>query len=156
MHHTVNANGYSRSDVPKIIRGIYAYHTQSLGWSDIGYNFLVDRFGRKWVGRYGGWRRAVIGAHTYGYNHLSTGMAAIGRFQRHRPPRRLVAAMGRMMGWKLGLHGVRAGDRSRWLEGKRFRAVNGHRDAGQTACPGWQLYKRLRVVRRTAIRWQHR
>jgi hypothetical protein len=156
VHHTVNANSYSRSDVPKIIRGIYAYHTQSLGWSDIGYNLLVDRFGRKWVGRYGGWRRAVIGAHTYGYNHLSTGVAAIGRFQVHGPPRRMVAGLGRLIGWKLGLHGVRAGDRSRWLDGKRFRAVNGHRDAGETACPGWRLYKKLRVVRRTAIRWQHR
>jgi hypothetical protein len=155
-HHTVNANRYSRSDVPPIIRGIYAYHTQSLGWSDIGYNFLVDRFGRKWVGRYGGPRRAVIGAHTYGYNHLSTGIAAIGDFESRRPSFDMVRALGRMMGWKLGLHGVRAGDRGRWLDGKRFRAVNGHRDAGPTACPGIKLYRRLPDVRRIAVRWQHR
>jgi N-acetylmuramoyl-L-alanine amidase len=155
VHHTVNANRYSRRDVPAIIRGIYAYHTQSLGWSDIGYNFLVDRFGRKWIGRYGGPRRAVIGAHTYGYNHVATGMAAIGNFQNRRPSRRMVVAFGRMMGWKLGLHGVRAGDRTRRLEGRRFRAINGHRDAGQTACPGYKLYRRLPAIRRTAIRWQH-
>ena len=156
VHHTVNANGYSRSDVPAIIRGIYAYHTKSLGWSDIGYNFLIDRFGRKWVGRYGGPKWAVIGAHTYGYNHLSTGMAAIGNFQKRRPSRAMVRAFGRMMGWKLGLHGVRAGDRSRWLDGTRFRAITGHRNAGQTLCPGRYLQRRLPAIRRTAIRWQQR
>jgi uncharacterized protein with LGFP repeats len=154
VHHTVNSNDYSRADVPAIIRGIYAYHTQSLGWSDIGYNFLVDKFGRIWVGRYGGRRRAVIGAHTYGYNHLSTGAAAIGNFQARRPPRRMIRAFGRLVGWKLGLHGVRAGDRRVWMEGGRFRAVNGHRDAGQTACPGINLYRRLDNIRRIAIRRQ--
>ncbi len=156
VHHTVNANRYSRSDVPAIIRGIYAYHTKSLGWSDIGYNFLIDRFGRKWVGRYGGPKWAVIGAHTYGYNHLSTGMAAIGNFQERRPSRAMVRAFGRMLGWKLGLHGVRAGDRSRWLEGTRFKAITGHRNAGQTLCPGRYLQRRLPAIRRTAIRWQQR
>ena len=51
VHHTVNANDYTKDQVPSILRGIYAYHTQSRGWSDIGYNFLVDRFGRIWEGR---------------------------------------------------------------------------------------------------------
>ena len=53
-----------RAEVPAIIRSIYAYHAQSRGWSDIGYNFLVDRFGRIWEGRYGGVDRPVVGAHT--------------------------------------------------------------------------------------------
>ena len=54
VHHTVNSNDYTRADVPGLIRGMYRYHTKNLGWSDIGYNFLVDRFGRAWVGRAGG------------------------------------------------------------------------------------------------------
>jgi hypothetical protein len=61
-----------------------------------------------------------------------------------------------MMGWKLGLHGVRAGDRSRWLEGTRFKAITGHRNAGQTLCPGRYLQRRLPAIRRTATRWQQR
>jgi hypothetical protein len=155
VHHTVNANRYSRADVPAIIRGIYAYHTQSLGWSDIGYNFLIDRFGRKWVGRRGGVERAVIGAHAFGYNHLSTGISAIGNFETREPSHKMVRAFGRLIGWKLGLHGVRAGDRTRRLDGTPFRAINGHRDADATACPGINLYRRIDNIRRIAVRWQH-
>ncbi|MEP6814497.1 MAG: hypothetical protein ABI873_02970, partial [Marmoricola sp.] len=51
VHHTVNANNYTKEQVPALIRGIYAYHVVSKGWRDIGYNFLVDRFGRIWEGR---------------------------------------------------------------------------------------------------------
>ncbi len=156
VHHTVNVNRYTRADVPAILRGIYAYHTQSLGWSDIGYNFVIDRFGRKWVGRAGGPRRAVIGAQVYGYNHLSTGIATIGNFETSTPPMEMQRAVGRMLAWKLGLHGVRVGGRMRWMEGERFRAVNGHRDAGATACPGIKLYRRLPDIREIAIRWQQR
>lgn len=156
VHHTVNTNDYSRSDVPAIIRGIYAYHTQSLGWSDIGYNFLVDRFGREWTGRFGGKRRAVIGAQVYGYNHRSTGIAAIGNFETRRPPREMRKGIGRVLGWKLGLHDVRVGGRYRWMEGERFRAVSGHRDGGQTACPGIKLYRRLDDIRGIAERRQDR
>ena len=87
VHHTVNANNYSRDQVPSLLRGIYAYHTRSLGWSDIGYNFLVDRFGRVWEGRYGGVARPVVGAHTLGYNEDSFAMSAIGNFETVQPSR---------------------------------------------------------------------
>ncbi len=70
-----------RSQVPGILRSIYAYHTRSRGWSDIGYNFLVDRFGRIWEGRYGGVDRPVVGAHTLGYNDNAFAMSAIGNFE---------------------------------------------------------------------------
>ena len=53
VHHTASSNDYSAADVPRLIRGFYAYHVKSNGWSDLGYNFLVDRFGRIWEGRGG-------------------------------------------------------------------------------------------------------
>ncbi|HJQ07409.1 MAG TPA: hypothetical protein VJ872_18310, partial [Nocardioides sp.] len=68
IHHTVQANNYTRGEVPALIRADYYYHTQVRGWSDIGYNYLVDRFGRIWEGRYGGVDRDPVGAHTLGYN----------------------------------------------------------------------------------------
>ena len=91
VHHTVNANGYTKAEVPSILRGIYAYHTQSRGWSDIGYNFLVDRFGRIWEGRFGGVDRPVVGAHTLNYNDER--VRDVGDRQlRHHPARRRDAA----------------------------------------------------------------
>ena len=87
VHHTVNANSYSSSQVPAIIRAIYAYHVNGRGWDDIGYNFLIDRFGRTWEGSYGGIYRAVIGAHTLDHNAYSFVAAAIGNFDVAAVPR---------------------------------------------------------------------
>ncbi len=153
VHHTVNANEYTKEQVPAIIRGIYAYHTQSRGWSDIGYNFLVDRFGRIWEGRYGGMAKPVIGAHTYGYNHLAFAASAIGNFDVVEPPTEMLDAYGRLFAWKLDLHDIGAKSTQN-LDGKEFPAINGHRDVGQTACPGKYLYAKLPGIRTRAARIQ--
>ncbi len=154
VHHTVNTNHYTRAQVPAIIRGIYAFHTQVNGWSDIGYNFLVDRFGRIWEGRFGGVARNVIGAHTLGFNDVAFAMSAIGNFQIARPSHAMIRAFGRLMGWKLGINNVRAGDMHQLLHGKVFRAISGHRDAGATLCPGIHLYTKIPTIKRIAIRAQ--
>jgi hypothetical protein len=150
VHHTVNANSYTRAQVPAILRGIYAYHTQSRGWSDVGYNFLVDRFGRIWEGRYGGVARPVVGAHTLGYNDDAFAMSAIGNFDVARPPAAMVNAYGRLMAWKLSLHGVRATSTRQWVTKRYLPAINGHRDVGQTACPGKYLYAKIPTIRNLA------
>ena len=156
VHHTVNANNYSRADVPGIIRGIYSYHVKTRGWSDIGYNFLVDRFGRIWEGRAGGVARPVVGAHTLGYNDDSFAMSAIGNYETAKPSTALINAYAALFAWKLSLHGVDAGDTSVTIAGKRFAAISGHRDAGSTACPGKYLYARIPDIRRLADRAQAR
>jgi hypothetical protein len=154
VHHTVNANGYSRDQVPSIIRGIYAYHTQSRGWSDVGYNFLVDRFGRIWEGRYGGVARPVIGAHTLGYNEYSFAMSAIGNFETVGAPQAMVDAYKKLFAWKLSLHGVKADSGRQKVGRSYFPAISGHRDAGQTACPGRYLYSKLGEIRKGAAKLQ--
>ena len=150
VHHTVNANNYKAKDVPAIMRGIYAYHTQSRGWSDIGYNYLVDRFGRIWEGRYGGVDRPVVGAHTLGYNDDSFAMSAIGNFEEVKPSNAMVEAYGALFGWKLSLHGVNASSTKQFVTSKYFQAINGHRDAASTACPGKYLYARIPDIRKLA------
>ena len=108
VHHTVNANDYTRAEVPGILRSIYAYHVKSRGWSDIGYNYLVDRFGRIWEGRYGGIDRAVVGAHTLGYNDDSFAASAIGNYEMAQPSAAMLQAYATLFAWKLSLHGVDA------------------------------------------------
>src|SRR6478609_6845246 len=147
VHHTVNANNYTEAQVPAILRSIYAYHVKSRGWSDIGYNFLVDRFGRIWEGRYGGIDKPVVGAHTLNYNDYSFAMSAIGNFDTVQPPDVMLRAYGQLFAWKLSLHGVNPASTSQKIGRGTFQAINGHRDAGSTACPGKYLYAQLPLIR---------
>ena len=147
VHHTVNANDYTRAEVPALLRGIYAYHVRSRGWSDIGYNFLVDRFGRIWEGRYGGVDRPVVGAHTLGYNDYSFAMSAIGNYETAHPSEAVLRAYGSLFAWKLSLHGVSADSTRQVVGPSTFQAINGHRDAAATACPGRYLYAQLPTIR---------
>ena len=150
VHHTVNANDYTPDEVPGILRSIYAYHTQSRGWSDIGYNFLVDKFGRIWEGRYGGVDRPVVGAHTLNYNDYSFAMSAIGNFETAQPPAAMLQAYGVLFAWKLSLHGVDAASTLQQVGSTEFQAINGHRDAAATACPGKYLYAQIPLIRQYA------
>ena len=73
VHHTAGSNNYSASQSASIVRAIMLYHVQGNGWNDIGYNFLVDKYGQVFEGRYGGITRPVIGAHAMGFNAGSVG-----------------------------------------------------------------------------------
>lgn len=157
LHHTATSNDYAAADVPAIIRGMYAYHTGSLGWFDLGYNFLVDRFGRTWVGRSGGAAKRVRGAHTLGFNHRSVGIALIGDFEQAPPTRAALRAVVHLAAWKLDRE---RRDATGWVTitsrgsdvypaGRRVAlpVLDGHRDTNQTACPGTLLHAKLGYVR---------
>ncbi len=164
LHHTTDTNNYSAAQVPRMIRADYAYHL-SLGWNDIGYNFLVDRFGRIWEGRAGGVTRAVMGAHAGGFNTNTFGVAAIGNYETASPTSAMLTAIERLFAWKLDLNHrdplgttvLTAGAYSaaRWREGTAVRlpVVMGHRDVDYTACPGAHLYPALRTIRSAVARY---
>jgi hypothetical protein len=160
VHHTASGNDYSRSDTPALIRGMYRYHTKSLGWSDIAYNFLVDRFGRIWEGRAGGVARPVRGAHTLGFNSDSCGIAVIGNFDQVKASDTVVRGVAAVAAWKLDRYGRRARGRTtvrsegsdKYRDGAMatLRVIDGHRDTNDTSCPGTNLYKRLPDIRARA------
>ena len=160
VHHTVNPNGYSEADVPGLINGIQRYHMQTRGWDDIGYNFVIDRFGRIWHGREGDVFEPITAGHTTGLNAESVGVAVLGTFSEGTVPDAVVESLGLLIGWKLGLHGVdplghtlvrsTGGTFAAPGEFVDVRNVSGHRDNQQTSCPGSSLYGRIGEVRSAA------
>ncbi|MGW1804456.1 N-acetylmuramoyl-L-alanine amidase [Streptomyces sp. NPDC002078] len=172
VHHTDTTNNYSCSDSPAIVRGIYAEHLNQ-GWRDLGYNFLVDKCGTIFEGRFGGMALPVVGAQTYGFNTNSMGVAAIGTytdfsggdstastFPGATPTQAMLGSIARIAAWKFGMTGVNPGSDSASLpEGAsdshgftlgnsyNFDVISGHRNGYATDCPGNQLYNALGTVR---------
>jgi hypothetical protein len=156
VHHTATPNGYTPSQSAAIVRGIDVYHVKANGWNDIGYNFLVDRYGQVYEGRYGGMTRNVIGAHALGFNTGSVGIALIGNFMTAKPTSAAVQSLQRLIAWRLDLAHVDpvstltyvSGGSERWRSGTKvkLRAVSGHRDTGSTSCPGNNLYPVLNQI----------
>ncbi|EUA68293.1 N-acetylmuramoyl-L-alanine amidase family protein [Mycobacterium xenopi 4042] len=106
VHHTAGSNDYAPEDSAEIVRAIYAYHTQTLGWCDIAYNALVDKYGQVFEGRAGGITKAVEGSHTGGFNRGTWGVAMIGDFNDVPPTSIQLRTVGRLIGWRLGLDRV--------------------------------------------------
>jgi uncharacterized protein with LGFP repeats len=166
VHHTENPDGYSAAAVPEMLRSIYQFHRFGRGWHDIGYNFVIDRFGRIWEARAGGIDEPVIGAQAGGYNAYSTGIAILGSYGAQRISTAALSALEHLLAWKLSLHGVPCNGRvtvrvtakgavySRFPAGARVSLprVAGHRDADSTDCPGDSLYGQLTGTRHGAAR----
>jgi flagellar hook assembly protein FlgD len=158
VHHTDSGNSYSRAEAPAIVRAIYAYHTKSLHWSDVGYDFLIDRYGTIYEGRSGGVTKGVIGAQVLGFNTGSTGVSIMGTFVSATPPAAAVVSLERLLAWKLDVHHVdplgtgtlTCGYGQKFATGERvtFPAIAGHRQANYTDCPGNKLYALLPAIRK--------
>ena len=160
VHHTAGSNSYTASQSAAIVRGIEIYHVQGNGWNDIGYNFLVDKYGQVFEGRYGGVDKNVIGAHAEGFNTGSTGVAVLGTYGSAAPSAAARIALANLLAWRLDVAHVDPLSTLTWVSGgnARFasgvpvmlRAVSGHRDTGFTTCPGATLYAQLGAIARQA------
>ncbi|MCX5399859.1 peptidoglycan recognition protein [Streptomyces sp. NBC_00102] len=166
VHHTAQTNDYSCKDSPAIMRSLHAFHVRSNGWKDLGYNFIVDKCGTIFEGRKGGVDRPVFGAHTYGFNRETAGIAVIGMYSDTKASTPATTAVARLAAWKLGQYkGDPAGKTTlvagatqpngtgiSFTEGKSytFNQISGHRDGFNTECPGTALYGQLGAIRSAA------
>ncbi|MDQ1663722.1 MAG: hypothetical protein QOJ68_3702, partial [Blastococcus sp.] len=164
IHHTADSNNYTAAQVPALMRSIYWYHTVSRGWGDIGYNVIVDKFGRLWEGRYGGLASTVIGAHAGGFNTYTVGVSMLGNYDLVDTPAPMIASVEAFISWKLSLYGVNplgtvtltsaGGGTSKYAAGVKVSlpAIFAHRDVGSTACPGRYGYARMNEIRQSVAR----
>lgn len=156
IHHTASTNTYTAAQVPGLLRGFAEYQMRpeaqgGRGWCDIGYNFLVDKFGTIYEGRAGGIDLPAVGVHTGGFNSRIVGVSAIGNYQDAVPSAALAEGLSQLIAWKFSQHRILAntnvtmvsgGGASKYPAGTpvTFSTIFGHRDAQTTACPGQYLY----------------
>lgn len=162
IHHTASSNDYTEATAAAQIRGIYAYDTKGLGWSDIAYNFLVDKFGRIYEGRAGSITLPVRGAHAMGFNTNTMGVAALGNYQTATPPAVMVDSLAKVAGWKLSQYGVDPTATTQLTSaggtGTKFAAgvvatlttINAHQNTSYTLCPGQYLFPMMATIRSKA------
>jgi uncharacterized protein with LGFP repeats len=165
VHHTAGSNDYSPEDSAAIVRAIYAYHTRTLGWCDIAYNALVDKYGQVFEGRFGGITKPVEGSHTGGFNANTWAVAMLGNFDTVPPTPIQLRTVGRLIGWRLDMDGIDPkGMVTLTSAGSQYTFIpNGtkvtlptiftHRDVGNTACPGNAAYAAMPQIRDYAARF---
>jgi flagellar hook assembly protein FlgD len=153
VHHTAGTNSYTAAQSAAIVRGIQRYHVLANGWNDIGYNFLVDKYGQVFEGRGGGIDKNVVGAHAQGFNTGSTGVSILGTYSSSPISSAARSALVKLLAWRLDVAHVDPLSRLKWVSGGNpkypagtvvtIRAISGHRDTGPTTCPGNALYGQL-------------
>jgi hypothetical protein len=163
VHHTASDN--RPANPAAVVRETYRYHVQGRGFSDVGYNFLIDHRGRVYEGRFARRYaagetitgedvdgRGVVGAHAMTMNHGSCGVCLIGDFELAAPSDAAIVSLTGLLAWKAGRHRIDAlADdvyENLYRSFFRFANISGHRDVGATACPGGRLESRLPAVRR--------
>lgn len=98
----------------------HRYHRDRLGWSGIGYNYLILRSGTIYEGR-----GDHVGAHASGNNSTHLGIALTGDFERgsQRPTKDQMDSLV----WLI---------KELKKKYKNADKVKGHYDVGSTSCPG--------------------
>lgn len=162
VHHTAGSNNYTQAQAAGIVRGVYQYHAQTLGWCDVGYNAMVDKYGNIYEGRYGGLDKNVQGAHAGGFNKNTWGISMMGDYSSVQPTQAMIKSVGEMLGWRHKVAGVApkgtttltsgGSSYTKYPYGTQVKLPNifAHRDVGNTSCPGNAGYAQMDNIRNIA------
>ncbi len=165
VHHTDTSNDYTdRSGAEAQIRSINYYHSVTQGWGDIGYNFLIDKFGNIYEGRYSRdyagtspsgddtSGRGVTGAHTSGWNSGTVGIAMLGTFTSSDVTPAARDALEALLAWEARRNNIDPLATQAYVNpvsGATITTANiaAHRDYAATLCPGDTFYATLPAIR---------
>lgn len=162
IHHTAGSNNYTEAQAAAQVRGAYSYHAKTLGWCDIGYQSLVDKFGNIYEGRAGGMTKAVQGAHAGGFNQNTWAISMMGDYSTVVPSDATINAVGELAGWRAKVAGFDpTGSDTHYSEGTSYAKYSygtrvtlpnifAHRDVGLTSCPGDAGYRQMDRIRQIA------
>jgi uncharacterized protein YjdB len=149
VHHTAGSNVYTQAEAPGIVRGIQAYH-QSLEWCDIGYNFLIDKFGTIYEGHYGGADLPVHGAHAGTWNLQTVGISFMMNSETAEPTPVALEAAEHLIAWKLQSY-YRNPLGTVSIGGKTLATIFKHQDVSATACPGKFVIAKMEEIRHEVV-----
>ena len=150
LHHTAEpGNGYGEGDVPRLLQGIFDYHTgDAKRWPDIAYNFFVDSFGRIWEGRTGSLAGPVAGSATGGNQGYSQLCCFLGDHSATPPTPPAQESMIALLAWLADRYEIDTAPgasvrfvskgSSRWPIGESVTTatIAAHADMSTTECPG--------------------
>jgi len=155
VHHS--AGQTNSSDFAAVVRSYYSYHTgPSLGWADIGYNWLVDGNGVIYQGRAfnNDGNTNVVGAHFAGQNSFTMGVCIIGNYNVVEPTQQAYDALRDILAWKAHERNMDVlVRRNHAVQNRNIFTISGHRDGGSTDCPGHRVYQQLPQVRNRVNAW---
>ncbi|MCU0341141.1 MAG: N-acetylmuramoyl-L-alanine amidase [Spirosomaceae bacterium] len=151
VHHSAGSN--SSTNYTDVVRNIYVFHTQSNGWNDVGYNFLIAQDGTIFEGRDGQGRMEgdnVLGAHFCAKNTATMGVCLLGNYQMVQPSDASIRALLQLLSWKLkkeNLDVLTTEPHPPTAPQGNLSTLVGHRDGCATDCPGNNVYARLNEFR---------
>jgi hypothetical protein len=142
IHHSAGTN--EANDWAAIVRAIWDLHVNGNGWSDIGYNWLIDPEGRVYEGR----SNDAIGAHFCAKNTGTVGICVMGNFTNEAPKGAAVESLVDLLSWKACAYDIDPlGEAYHASSAEILPDIIGHRDGCSTACPGDMFYPLLPAVR---------
>ena len=163
LHHTAGSNSYAtQAQAMQQIRNDQAYHIDGRGWCDIGYNFVVDKWGTIYEGRANSSTQPVIGVHAGGFNTGTVGISMLGSYGSLYPSSATQEAVAQIVAWRLGqyhrdpggtfTYRTAGGENSKYGAGTdvTLPVLFSHRDVAYTACPGEAGYQTLGGMRARA------
>ena len=146
VHHTAGSNDYSAGQSASIVRGIQYYHEVTLGWCDIGYNFLVDKYGQVFEGKGGGATFPVHGAHATTWNWETVGISLMMNSNTAQPSGPMLTSLEDVIAWKIANNYLNPLG-TVTLGGRTINVIFRHGDVMSTECPGTNVTNRMAGIR---------
>src|SRR5690554_3631688 len=151
IHHGASPNTYSSGQT--VVRSYYNYHVNTLGWADIGYNYLIDKYGNLYQGRHNPNfpTSDVRGAHAGSANSSSIGVNFLGNLDVTIATTPQLNKLYDLLAWWFdykALNPLGSANMQTQAYGVQYmERITCHRDINPTACPGNDMYARMPSIR---------